>query len=282
MCLKLNIKKPIQTIFYVLVSVTFLWIPTKFATMAYFKYLPHFRTYSAEKILENTYRVNGPHCKEKNIYFIVDKNVSIIDPSFQVPIGGIEEALQSIDKNISDVRSVICTHYHVDHTGTAKDIAAQSGAEVYIHPNDIPFLVGKNKHEFPNAGLWYRVLLRIGISLLPSWHMDDLHPIREGDRIPDLSNYDIIETPGHTPGSISLYNRKKKIGFTGDALQHFDGKIRLAKPQYSMDHKAERESAWRLLQLEYRAVLPSDGTIVIENVQEKLDAFRKTFDREIK
>ncbi|MCC7569924.1 MBL fold metallo-hydrolase [Candidatus Micrarchaeota archaeon] len=83
----------------------------------------------------------------------------------------------------------ILTHNHSDHTKGVKD----NWENVYLHPNDFK----KNEYSF----------IPKKIKKL------DFENIKWGNW-----NLDILHTPGHTPGSICLYDKNKKVLFSGDTI----------------------------------------------------------------
>ncbi|MCM1191249.1 MAG: MBL fold metallo-hydrolase [Butyrivibrio sp.] len=92
---------------------------------------------------------------------------------------------------------VVNTHTDKDHTGCNRDFKP-----VYMHPAEM-------EH--------YRNALPAGC------HMEDVSPLWEGDRI-DLGywKFEVILTPGHTPGSIMLLEREKRMLISGDTIQDGD------------------------------------------------------------
>lgn len=121
---------------------------------------------------------------------------------------------------------VVCTHGHVDHVGGIGQFSA-----VHLHPADIPEV---NRPEGP-AGLFYRrrytknrgFVLNDPARLpftLDSIQDTDLAsisfvPVTQGHRF-DLGGrtLQVMENPGHSPGSISLWDEENGLLFSGDAL----------------------------------------------------------------
>ena len=92
---------------------------------------------------------------------------------------------------------LVNTHTDKDHTGCNRDFKP-----VYMHPAEMDHY----KNSLP-AGC----------------RMEDVHPLWEGDII-DLGfwQFEVILTPGHTPGSIMLLERKKRMLISGDSIQDGD------------------------------------------------------------
>ena len=94
-----------------------------------------------------------------------------------------------------EILAVICTHGHADHVAAALEVAERDEAPVALHPNDRLF--------------WREV------------HGDQLPEIEmeEGGafEVADVT-LDVLHTPGHSPGSVSIYCEDLGVVFSGDAL----------------------------------------------------------------
>jgi len=123
----------------------------------------------------------------------------VIDP------GGNHDAISSaIDTARLDIKLIILTHGHSDHIASLYEIQARTGAQVAIHASDADFLEGGGSYSS-----------QFGISYKTPHPPDVL--LHEGDTVGiNCLELAVIHTPGHTPGSISLYTPGKV--FTGDTL----------------------------------------------------------------
>jgi glyoxylase-like metal-dependent hydrolase (beta-lactamase superfamily II) len=139
---------------------------------------------------------------QSNCYLVVDEASSravVIDPGMESG-----EVLETVRRKRLRLESVIVTHGHFDHVFSSALFKAETGAGVVMHPDDLPLL-----SEVPETARFFGVKA----SLPPQ--PDRL--VREGDTISvgELS-LRVLETPGHTPGSISLC--ADDAVFVGDAL----------------------------------------------------------------
>lgn len=138
------------------------------------------------------------------VYCKDTKEALVIDPG-----GEGEEILKRINDLKIDVKYIILTHGHGDHIGGVLEIKNGTNAPVLIHSEDEDYLKDSVKN----------------LSSMMSMNKVEISPdklLKDGDKL-KLGEYDIdiIHTPGHTPGGISI-----KIGnnlFTGDTL--FAGSI---------------------------------------------------------
>ncbi len=165
--------------------------------------------------------VVGPWKTNCYIYSSTKKECIIIDP------GGSEAEIASRVDVLNMVPvGIALTHGHVDHLaalGKLKDGYASRGYKlpIAINPSDRRFL-GTGGRETHRESLEF-----LGLDELSFFGIDpDELPkadvrLKEGDRVFDMDIV-VLETPGHTPGSVCFYSEKEGILFSGDTL-FFDG-----------------------------------------------------------
>jgi len=142
---------------------------------------------------------------QENCYLVYDSKsleTLIIDPG---------DDADYIERIIGDnkliPKLIIATHGHFDHIMAVTEIKLAYNIPFKIHKND-EFLV-KNMASSAKHFL--------GIETDPPPIIDEFMESKSIIKIGDNS-LQVIETPGHTPGSICLYNKKDNILFTGDLL----------------------------------------------------------------
>jgi hydroxyacylglutathione hydrolase len=146
------------------------------------------------------------------VYLIVDDRVTLIDTGVAGAEGAIYAYLRSIGQETESIARIVHTHVHPDHIGATRAIHADSGCEVAIHPKERSWLedVGLQATERPVPG--FQTL--VGGSVM----VDRI--VQEGDRITLGAHrvLQVLDTPGHSKGSISLYLQKEGALFTGDLI----------------------------------------------------------------
>jgi len=139
---------------------------------------------------------------ESNCYIVGDeksREAVVIDPG-----GDFEEIEKEVKELNLAVKYIVLTHGHFDHTGALAQLKKSTKAKVLIHAEDAPML--------SPAGQPQPFLMESGADPCPA---DGT--LREGDRIQfGESTLEVLHTPGHTPGGISLLI--DKIIFVGDTL----------------------------------------------------------------
>lgn len=141
---------------------------------------------------------------DSRCYLLSDqKECAIIDCGVKT-----ENVIQEIEEKGLKVRYIILTHGHVDHIFHALDIKEATGAELCLHEEELPLYSDPQNNGYALFGFKSEIRPTVPDRLL-----------KHGDKLP-LGNLtlEIIHTPGHSPGSISILC--DKLLFSGDTLFH--------------------------------------------------------------
>ena len=163
------------------------------------------------------------------------KSAAVVDPAPH----STDAITAYLTENHLIPKMILITHSHWDHIGDTAELKRKLNIPIYIHKLDAPNLI------------------KPGSDGLPGWSsIEGVKPDKylvDGDTIP-LGNllFEVIHTPGHTPGGSCFYCKKQHILFSGDTL--FQGSIgNLSLPTSNPDHM------WP--SLEKLAALPSETTV---------------------
>ncbi len=134
------------------------------------------------------------------------RKAAIVDPG-----GDADRLLAALEQENLELGVIVNTHGHFDHVGGNKAVKEATGADLMIHKQDAPMLA----HLTQAAAAWG---MRAEESPAPDRLLED------GDRIDfgDL-HFEVIHTPGHSPGGICLHVEAEQALFVGDTL--FAGSI---------------------------------------------------------
>ena len=167
-----------------------------------------------------------------NVYLIDEEPLTLVDTGPKTPaaIAALRDNLARRGVKISDIRRIILTHAHEDHCGLAKAIRDESGAQILIHKWETGHLFGRLA---PDAHRDF--LFRAGVSL-EIWNSmrsfydsfraltDALAP-EEFSELKDEAEIEfsagvlkVLHTPGHTPGSCSLFREANRTLLAGDTV----------------------------------------------------------------
>jgi len=124
----------------------------------------------------------------------------VIDPGWDAPAILAEAEAAGLT-----IEYVLNTHAHWDHVSANADVLEATGAQLAIHPDDLPLLRARG-----GADLW-------GIPVKPSPEPDV--ELAEGQLITiGQLELKVLFTPGHTPGHVSFYEADAGVLFDGDVL----------------------------------------------------------------
>ncbi len=142
---------------------------------------------------------------DSNIYLVTGDRPVIVDAGTGLDSDAVISRIRSCTR-VSPV-SLILTHCHYDHAGGAKKLADAFGCDVLIGANDAPYL------RVPDPSV--TVCGLFGAEMEPL----EVGDLLEGDVI-DTGDHviEVIDTPGHTPGGICLYDRANGLLISGDTL----------------------------------------------------------------
>lgn len=149
-------------------------------------------------------KVNAGGMMGINCYIIQDeetKETMVIDPGGSFP--KLKEMLNVIG---AKVKYILLTHCHADHIGAVNEVKDNFGGKLLIH-------------RFDEEGLKNPIInlsTHIGLGDIC---LDDDSRLNDGDILHvGKLEFEVIHTPGHTTGSISIYCEQEKMLFSGDTL----------------------------------------------------------------
>ena len=210
-----------------------------------------------------------------NCYVIGGDGLTLIDTGLPHGSAKILAYLRDVlQKNPSDIKTIILTHFHIDHTGNGVELKKASGAKVAIHEADADFVSGKKTGPSLKGvkGLVIHVLGRLFFRS-PSFQPDIL--LKEGDTIAGLS---CIHTPGHTPGSICLLDPGRKVLFCGDLLRYNGVKLEGPPPQFTPDMGGAMQSVKKIAALDFEILLSGHGVPLRAGASEKVRELARSID----
>jgi hydroxyacylglutathione hydrolase len=147
----------------------------------------------------------GPFQENTYILFDETKECIIIDPGCY-DSGERAELADYIQNNFLKPIKLINTHCHIDHVVGNKFVADKYNLKLEINKHDLPVL-----ESLMMVAAMYN--LKAEPSPAPSVFLNEGDVIEFGN-----SKLEILFTPGHSPGSITFYNKEQKFMIVGDVL----------------------------------------------------------------
>ncbi|MCM3767123.1 MBL fold metallo-hydrolase [Neobacillus niacini] len=212
--------------------------------------------------LTNSVRVIPIECKFGPIsafaYYIDAPEPAIIDTGVNVSVAqDIEPTLAKHGIRIEDIRWILLTHGHVDHLGGAYALWEKTGrqAKVVIPKKEARLVSDKNEHIVDYKALQGKYIIDreiqekhitmlttdIGGSIEPNLEVVDGDSINLGGDI----TVKVIETPGHSIGSVTFVLNGLDWAFAADAVQMYGGASGLPTIENPCDY---RKSVQRLIE----------------------------------
>lgn len=177
---------------------------------------------------------------DSNIYIIGD---TAVDSGTGLNFNRMYQLLKAAQIDPKAIRTVVNTHAHYDHAGGNGYFL---NAKTAMHENDAPALE-EGDEEYCMVGFFDGKLRPRKVD----------QKLKSGDRLSmGAHNFEVIHTPGHTRGSICLYDASSRLLITGDTV--FSDSIgRVDLP--GSDPGAMKESLNALSRLKVDRILPGHG-----------------------
>lgn len=191
--------------------------------------------------------------KYSNSYIIASQGkAAVVDPS------GAEEIIKTLKANKLKPVYILLTHGHFDHIqGIDELIKEYPNVEIFIHPADLDKLADQEK----NLSMMFGTRVTVNVKT---------KPLTQETRL-ELGgfNFEVIETPGHTEGSVCM--KIGKLLVSGDTL--FKGSVgRTDFP--GSDQAAIKKSLLKLMSLpDETRVLPGHGDLTVLGTEKKTNPY---------
>ncbi len=219
-----------------------------------------------EEIIPNLYQLT---IKRVNIYLIVEDKLTLIDTGFRGSAKRIEGFIRSLGRSPKEIDLIILTHHHPDHIGSLPELKEITQARVAIHEADL-----LPDEQQPTIKLIKKLLLFPPLSPLKPALSPQLGEVeiklQGGEVFEVLGGLEVIPTPGHTPGSISLWAPKKKLLFVGDAINNRYSALRPPPKSVSSNQQQAIKSIESLIKLDFSILLCGHGKVVREGAKDKV------------
>lgn len=190
--------------------------------------------------------------------------------------GVLDAALRAAGSVLTEVARLVVTHAHIDHFGLAGEVVRRSGGELWMHEAS---LLDIDKYGDPDEAVDRRALMLadhglFGAELTESAEgLRDWMPVMPSVGRPDrllaggerLSaggrSWEVLHTPGHSPGHVCLWSAADRMLCSGDHL------LQIVSPPVTFDRGFDPDPMGRYLDsldlvvaLEPELVLPGHGT----------------------
>jgi glyoxylase-like metal-dependent hydrolase (beta-lactamase superfamily II) len=187
--------------------------------------------------------------RASNCFLITEPVPTLVDSSVPRQLERIAQQLGELGMGLNEVRRLILTHSHVDHIGNAQELRRVSGVRVYLHPLDVPYLLGEKDYR-PAPARAVNAVMRRRMPYGPPW---PVLPLEDGQVIDGI---EVVHTPGHTAGHVCLL--RDGVLLAGDAFATGD-KFHESPAFFTQDKGRSRESIRKLLAFSFHTAVSGHG-----------------------
>ncbi|UDY35229.1 MBL fold metallo-hydrolase [Dermatobacter hominis] len=241
------------------------------ARSAVIRHLPEIGVTMISKWLYNCYVV---HDGGDGRPFVVDLGM----PS-QVPL--VEAELRTLDADLRDLSGAVATHGHADHVGGLPELRARAGTHVHLPTAIAEMRAGTRAVRPPGLRAIAQILpvmasqptdlaatFEIGRTMkVIGWDRKGVRLpfepeswLADGDRLPGLPDWQVLNTPGHSDDSTCLYRPSTRTLISGDAVLSVEG-LAWFNPEF-VDGRMSVATESRLRALDVEHLLPGHGLVV--------------------
>lgn len=212
-----------------------------------------------------------------NVYFIgrPKQKWVLVDAGVPGRAAEIIEAAEAHFGRGSAPEAILVTHGHMDHVGSALDLADTWDAPIYAHRLEMPYLTGRSLYPpaDPTVGGAIAFLSRF----FPARSRNLGARLRQlpASKVPGAKDWTCVPTPGHSPGHVSFFRESDRVLLAGDAFATVNmdswtglltGRQRLSRPlsPSTIDWKSARSSVRELASLRPSVVGCGHGAPIID------------------
>ena len=182
---------------------------------------------------------------------VKDKETILIDTGRPGKVKNILKEIESLNIKPKNIKHILLTHHDVDRIGNAALLQKETGATLWASKEDIPYIRGDKS--------------RPGVKKLGSLYLsvsDFFMRVKKPEKIKSYNDHkmddlEIIPTPGHTPGHVSLLY--KDILFAVDLVRNSNGVLKMAPAIMNADEELIKESILKVSEYSFKWVCPCNG-----------------------
>ena len=227
--------------------------------------------------------------KISNVYLVGTRQLwFLVDAGFPGEASAIKKSVEARFGADAKPASIVLTHGHLDHVGSAQSLADEWSVKVYAPRLEMPYISGKTQYPPPDptAPGFLSAISRF----FPSQPVnlgDLLMTIDENNPFPGITGWHAITTPGHSPGHLAYFRTSDGTLLAGDAFTNanFESPFgfflktkKLCRPPVpsTIDWLQARDSVAKLARLQPTLLAAGHGQPIL-NTKGKLQRLADTF-----
>ncbi len=195
----------------------------------------------------------------------------LIDTGIPGSAGKILQAVRELGRQPADIRHILVTHCHGDHTGSLAALKKETGAPAFMHPLDAAMVrQGQSMRPAkPPPHLLFQImvplLMRGGNTNIEPAEIE--HEIADGDELDFAGDLKVIHVPGHCAGQVAfLWPQHGGVLFAGDVASHMLG---LSWAIIYEDFEAGKRSLAKIAALDFEVACFGHGRAIVGGAAEQ-------------
>ena len=196
------------------------------------------------------------------------RSLILFDAGYPNQIDAFRLEMERIGYKLSDLTHVVISHQDHDHIGSLAALK-RGHTQIIVLASSLeePFISGKQESLRVKQAREYNKSLegedkKWGEGFLN--YLMTIEPCGIDEAIVDFPYFmdegiEIIPTPGHTPGHISIYIKDQRTLLAGDAIAYEKGELTIANPQFTLDMPACKKSIRELAHLDIDTLICYHG-----------------------
>ncbi len=210
-----------------------------------------------------------------NAFLLLDKGeVTVIDTGIAGSGPKILAAVGQLGKRPQDVKRILVTHLHADHTGSLAELKRQTGAPVYMHKADAALVRQgiASRPAKPAPGLIKSIV--VPLAMRRPAHVEPVQTdveLADGQDLGIAGGLCVVAAPGHAAGQVAfLWPRQGGVLIAADAASNYRGK--LDYPILFEDMAAGVRSLQNLAALDYAVAVFGHGRPILKHAADQFRA----------
>ncbi len=204
-----------------------------------------------------------------NAFLIDSDELTLVDTGIMNSADKILEAVQAIGIKSSDLRHILVTHCHPDHSGSLAELKRRTGALAYIHPVDAAITrTGKLTPDLkPSPGMEDMFREFIGFDGAEYDAAEVEYEVHDGEELPIAGGIRAIHVPGHCAGQLAfLWGEHSGVLFAADTASNMMG---LGYSLGYQDFEQGKRDLTKLAALDFDVACFGHGEAIVQGASAK-------------